>query len=106
VGRLLVAVLAVFAFLPASAQVQDPASAQVQISAGATSQIRAFMAEKASRTPAQRKISSHLLYGMKVSAGKGIAPGVKTPRSAVIPDASGRSWSTFRQSNQGFDQSD
>ena len=50
VGRLLVAVLAVFAFLPASAQVQDPASAQVQISAGATNQIRAFMAGKASRT--------------------------------------------------------
>ena len=89
-GTVACSVLAVFAFLPASAQVQDPASAQVQISAGATSQIRAFMAEKASRTPAQRKISSHLLYGMKVSAGKGIAPGVKTPRSAVIPDASGK----------------
>jgi len=61
VGRFLVAVLAVFAFLPASAQVQAPASAQVQMSAGATNQIRALMAEKASRTSAQRKISSHLL---------------------------------------------
>ena len=90
VGRFLVAVLAVFAFLPASAQVQAPASAQVQMSAGATNQIRALMAEKASRTSAQRKISSHLLYGIKASAGKNIAPGVKTPRSAVLPDASGK----------------
>jgi len=31
-----------------------------------------------------------LLYGIKASAGKNIAPGVKTPRSAVLPDASGK----------------
>jgi subtilisin-like proprotein convertase family protein len=61
----------------------------MRISAAATNQIRAFMAEKASRTPAQRKISSHLLYGMKSSGGKAVAPGVQTPRSAVLPDAQG-----------------
>ena len=90
VGRLLVAVLALFALQTAWAQGQDPASAQLQISNNATSQIRALMAEKASRSPAQKKISSHLLYGLKASSGKTIAAGVKTPRSAVIPDASGR----------------
>lgn len=88
-GWSLAVILAVFGFLSTSSA-QSQASEQLGISAAATNQIRALMAEKAARTPAQRKISSHLLYGMKASGGKAVAVGVKTPQSAILPDANGR----------------
>lgn len=65
-------------------------TAAPSISAQGVHQIQALMAEKASRTPAQRKIGSHLLYGMKASNGQAVAAGVQVPRSAVLPDAKGK----------------
>src|SRR5437870_2605513 len=49
-----------------------------RISAEAIQQISALEAEKESRTPAQRKIDSQLIYATKMHRGQDIAEGVKT----------------------------
>ena len=46
------------------------------ISESALQQIAALQAEKASRTPAQLKMDSQLVYALKQSRGEIIAPGV------------------------------
>ncbi len=48
-----------------------------QIGAEAMSQIEALLREKESRTTAQRKIDSQLIYAMRIKSGKSVAPGVE-----------------------------
>ena len=96
-GSLLISPL----FRSASAQrggVVAPVKGQpagTQLSAAAKQQIRALLDEKASRTPAQRKMSSQLLYGMRTFRGQALTRGgeVRTMRSAETAaksDARGR----------------
>jgi cysteine-rich repeat protein len=61
-----------------------------EISQQAVEQIQALLQEKASRTPAQRKIGSHLLYARQQLRGKAIAPGVQSLRSSIHADATQR----------------
>src|SRR5262245_51668864 len=68
-----------------------PLSAQpAAIGPELAAQIRAIQAEKASRTPAQRKLSSRLLYRSRIHRGLPAVPGVPAPRAEVELDAAGR----------------
>jgi hypothetical protein len=58
------------------------------ISEHAQQQIQALMAEKAARTPAQQKMSSRLIYSIKMASGQQIANGVST-LSVNIPFSKG-----------------
>ncbi|MES1250149.1 MAG: hypothetical protein ABUL46_05660, partial [Chitinophaga rupis] len=49
-----------------------------------------LMDEKASRTPAQKKISSNILYAIKMDLGLRITPEVATLRTGVVKDAQGK----------------
>jgi hypothetical protein len=46
-----------------------------ELSPAAVAQIQALMAEKAARTPAQRKMSSQLIYASKMARGEAVANG-------------------------------
>ncbi len=59
------------------------------LSANAAQQIQALINEKNSRTPAQRKISSQLLYQVKAARKQSIANGVQTLKLGVEVDAKG-----------------
>jgi len=54
-----------------------------QISSQALDQIQALLSEKAQRTPAQKKISSHLLHAKKMRLGQAVAKGVQSLMSGV-----------------------
>jgi hypothetical protein len=71
-------------FLPGSASAQEG-----KISEGALRQIEALIEEKDSRTPAQKKIDSQLLYKLKQKRGERIAPGVESLATAVREAADG-----------------
>ncbi len=60
------------------------------ISDSALQQISALQAEKASRTPAQLKMDSQLVYALKQSLNQVIAPGVTNLRVFIERDAKGR----------------
>jgi hypothetical protein len=68
--------------LPSSAQ---PAALPAELAA----QIGALQAEKAARSPAQRKIASRLLHMARMHHGLPIAPGINRLRSGVEVDADG-----------------
>ncbi len=70
----------------AAGPVQD-SSADGQISLNAQKQIQALVAEKMSRTPAQKKIDSQLIYAGKMARGESIAAGVQS--LAVNVEANG-----------------
>lgn len=53
-------------------------------------QIAALQQAKEARTPAQRKLDSQLIYGIKMSRGEPVAVGVPTQRLDFAPDAEGR----------------
>jgi len=53
------------------------------LSASAARQIQALQAEKASRTPAQQKIDSQLLYTLRIRRGEALAAAVPTLRPGV-----------------------
>jgi uncharacterized repeat protein (TIGR01451 family) len=53
-----------------------PAFAQQQIPAAGIAQINALLQEKASRTPAQLKLDSQLIYNAKTALGQSIAAGI------------------------------
>ena len=53
-------------------------------------QIRALLQEKVERTPAQRKISSHLIYANKLNRGQPVARGVNALQTHVPTDSGGR----------------
>ena len=80
-----------FALILASATFGTTAVAQERVlSDSAKRQIEAVMQEKASRTPVQRKISSHLLYEMKRQRGHAMFQAVPALRSGVKVDRAGR----------------
>ncbi len=60
-----------------------------RIADGAARQIQALIAEKESRTAAQRKIDSQLLYAMKMRRGESITTAVQTLTVDVGADAAG-----------------
>src|SRR3954447_13272866 len=60
-----------------------------EISPEAIQQIQALEAEKESRTPAQKKINSQLLYAIKMERGEPIAAGIRTLTVDVGADATG-----------------
>src|ERR1035437_9522037 len=62
------------------------------ISDSALQQISALQAEKASRTPAQQKMDSQLIYALKQSLNQVIAPGVTNLRVLVQSESDGRVW--------------
>ena len=53
-------------------------------------QIQALIEEKESRTPAQQKMDSQLVYSVKQNRGQAIANGVQTLRTRVVIDANGK----------------
>jgi len=61
----------------------------MKISQQARQQIKALLAEKASRTPIQQKISAHLLHAHKMRKGQDIAPGISSLRTGVKIKADG-----------------
>jgi hypothetical protein len=68
-----------------------PTAAQpLALPAQAAQQIQALIAEKGARSPAERKIGSHLLYTARMRRGLAAAPGVPLLRSDVDVDADGR----------------
>src|SRR3954447_11954340 len=60
-----------------------------RLSAGVLQQIDALNSEKESRTPAQQKIDSQLIYATKMHRGEPIANGVATLEVNVGADAAG-----------------
>ena len=69
---------------------QQPPGAEPPISDAALAQIAALAQEKAARTPAERKVSSRILYAIKMQRGESIAPGVQLRPPRVQRDAAGR----------------
>ena len=87
-GRPVIARLAVLAALCLGA---GPAGAQpAPIAPGLAAQVRALQAEKAARTPAQRKLSSQLLYAARMRRGLPVAEGIPALRTEVRVDPAGR----------------
>jgi hypothetical protein len=97
--RLAAGIIAAASLLAASGSAwaqEKPPDVVVGIPAEGLAQIRALLEEKASRSPAQRKIDSQLIFGQKMARGQPIAPGVQrlsvglpmTSASSLIVDAS------------------
>src|SRR5690242_3863076 len=59
------------------------------ISSNALQQISALIGEKDTRTPAQLKMDSQLLYALKQSRGQPMAPGVPTLQFLPVPYTNG-----------------
>jgi Subtilase family len=57
-----------------------------ELSAQGLEQIQALLAEKESRTPAQRKLDSNLLYAARQSRGVDVAPGVRSLATGIRVD--------------------
>jgi hypothetical protein len=80
---------------PAPVASPSPAAAAAsrKIKPSALAQIAALLAEKARRTPAQKKLDSHLLFAVKLARGEALPGGVDVRRpvqAMVKPDAQGR----------------
>lgn len=73
---------------PPPAGLMPPADNSV--SAQARQQIAALVRDKKSRTPAQRKIGSQLIYAARMWAGKPIVPGLDRIGTPIQPDMAGR----------------
>ena len=63
--------------------------AEAELSAELIAQIEALVAEKAQRTEAQQKVSSHLLQAQRIQRGQPIADGVVLRQSPVDVEAGG-----------------
>ena len=59
------------------------------LSKRASQQIQSLLAEKAARTPSERKMSSRLLYSLRRHRGKSFAPGLEPLARADAADAAG-----------------
>lgn len=53
-----------------------PALAQDQIPAAGVAQIQALLRDKATRTPAQQKLDSQIIYNAKIASGQGLPAGL------------------------------
>jgi hypothetical protein len=69
---------------------QQPPQEAEQISANVRQQISALMAEKAARTPAQRKMDSNLIYAAKMARGEQVAAGLDRLEVDVPSTGDGR----------------
>ncbi|HMF57616.1 MAG TPA: S8 family serine peptidase, partial [Pyrinomonadaceae bacterium] len=69
---------------------QSGALGSDSINESALQQIQALEDEKASRTPAQQKISSRLLYASRMQRGQAIAAGIQRMDVGVTADDAGR----------------
>ncbi len=87
-NRAVLAALAVAGLLAGAAGVL--AAGADQISSNALLQIQALMAEKATRTPAQQKMDSQLIYALKQERGQPFAAGVTSLRLDAKAEADGR----------------
>jgi hypothetical protein len=76
--------------ISAARQDQTDAGGSQEISAAVFQQIQALEDEKESRTPAQRKIDSQLLYAMKMQRAQPIASGVNSLQVNVAASEQGR----------------
>lgn len=65
------------------------ARAQARPQPRALAQIRALLAEKAARTPIERKLASRLLHALRMRRGQEVAPGIPQLRTGVEVDPSG-----------------
>ncbi len=83
----LMLLLSTLSFLRADAA---PQVIEAKIAPDALAQLQSLMEEKASRTPAQRKISSRLWHSSKVSRGLPITDKVVSFRSAIEPEPDGK----------------
>src|ERR1700735_208806 len=70
----------------AAANASDPA----QVNSVISQQIQLLMQEKASRTPAQQKIDSNVLYTIRMMRGQQAAPGVTSLYTGVDLDQNNR----------------
>ena len=59
------------------------------ISSQAAAQIQAFATDKAARTPAQKKVSSQLIFASRMNRGLPVVPGVQSIQTGVAVDARG-----------------
>ena len=79
--------IALSAALPGGrGQAQNPAALPAQ----ALAQMQALAAEKRSRTPAQRKIDSQLLFASRMARGQAVSAGLATLDTHVRPELDGR----------------
>jgi len=84
-----VLVFEMVALVPAAAQ-DAQAVGGATLSQASLRQIAAVQSEKNSRTPAQQKMDSHLIYGVRESGGTFAVESVPKLRSHVTSDARGR----------------
>ncbi|MCA1614019.1 MAG: S8 family serine peptidase, partial [Acidobacteria bacterium] len=77
-------------FRPAAAAQSASAASDAAVSPQAAQQMQALAAEKMSRTPAQKKIDSQLLYAAKMRRGEPIAAGVQSLAVNVAEAGEGR----------------
>ncbi|MBZ5684882.1 MAG: S8 family serine peptidase [Acidobacteriia bacterium] len=73
---------------PMASSALNQATISNGISASVLQQMQALQLEKMSRTPAQQKIDSNVLYTVRMLAGKDAAPGVTSLYTGVDLDAS------------------
>jgi hypothetical protein len=85
----LAALIAAGVIIAAAPRVIRAQQAQTDIAPSAQAQITALLADKAARTPVQRKIDSQLIYAARVAAGQPIANGVGTISQPVALAADG-----------------
>jgi hypothetical protein len=85
-----VTALGVMLALATTARSQQAGRPEEVLPEQAAKQIAALQAEKAKRTPAQRKVSSSLLYARKIRRGEPVAEGVTFTRQTVAVDGAGR----------------
>ena len=84
ISRTALALVLIAIMAPLSASAQNTTGAKpAQFSASARQQISELLAEKAARTPVQRKIGSSLLYMAKMKKGISITPNVRMLRPLV-----------------------
>src|SRR5258708_3133115 len=90
-GGIAMAICAISAItlLSMPSQAATTAGDSGKLSAGVLNQIGALEQEKASRTAAEQKIDSHLLFAQKMKLGLPIAQGVRTQRVLLDRDNTG-----------------
>ncbi|HEX2269215.1 MAG TPA: S8 family serine peptidase, partial [Pyrinomonadaceae bacterium] len=73
-----------------SNHIQKAASQSVEISPEALAQIDALIREKESRTDAQKKLDSQLIYQTRIARGQAVADSVSTLQTDVVVDDQGK----------------
>ena len=82
-GILSLSAMALAALLVWPVRAQQQASPEPELPPALVRQVETLMAEKAQRTPAQRKVSSHLLHAARIEQGEPIVGDVVPALSAV-----------------------